>query len=151
MLPILTILVIACIGAFFGGLKGFLLWGFLGFIAVMLFGWIINIFNGGIIPRKVRDQVATDFIAAHPDLVAETSDYFSAYEMKEFVASVLEKMAEQAASNASILNLGSAGSAAVFLPSAFDVAEQQSPKIKQMIAHMLVNYSMEHPLLFGRR
>lgn len=71
MIPYVLILLCAIIGAFIHGLAGFLIGGGSGFVATLAFGWMLRKSAGGLLPRKTRDETATDFVAERATVVAQ--------------------------------------------------------------------------------
>lgn len=151
MLPIVLILAGAVIGAYAYGFWGFFIGGLIALLGAMLLGRIIKAFTGGLMPRKVKDQVATDFVAAHPELLAKAAPFLAAYQVKELAVSLLEEMMGAAMANAPLSNINAASHPSIFVPSALQVADKQTTKIEGEIAHALVEFCMSHPLLYGGR
>ena len=149
MVPQLTILAIAIIGAFVDGVAGFFIWGVCGLIGVLIFGWLLNIFSGGLLPRKVRDDTATDFIAQFPELIKKAYPGVSPYEAKQKVASLLDGMMKRATINNPSMHLDAAGSPQVFFESALEVAEEQPNKELNELAHELIAFVRNHRLWYG--
>ncbi len=151
MVPTLTILVIAIIGAFVHGVVGFFIWGICGYIGVLAFGWLLTFFSGGVLPRKMRDETATDFIALHPDLIKEAYPRHSPYEAKQRVAALLDSMAKKAAKNAPSTHIDYAFSPDVFFKSALEVAEKQPSMELIKLAHELITFVKTHHLWYGHK
>lgn len=149
MVPHITILIIAIIGAFVHGFIGFFVWGLVGFLGVIALGFILRKLSGGILPRKVRDETATDFIAIYPDLIAKAYPTFTPYQAKERVAALLDEMMKKATINNPSPNLSVAGNPEVFLPSAVQVAEEQPTDVAKELAQELVVFVRTHRLWYG--
>ncbi len=149
MVPQITILVIAIIGAFAHGFIGFFVWGFFGFLGVIAFGVVLRLFSSGLLPQKIRDETATDFIATYPDLIAKAYPTFTPYQAKERVAALLDEMMKKATINNPSSNLNVAGNPKVFLPSAMEVAEEQSTDVAKELARQLVTFVRAHRLWYG--
>ena len=92
MAPQITILIIAIMGAFVDGITGFFVWGICGYIGVLAFGLLLNLLSGGVLPKKVRDETAKDFIAEYPDLIEKAYPGASPNEAKQMVATFLENI-----------------------------------------------------------
>ncbi len=41
----------------------------MGFTATLLFGFLVNLVKGGLLPRKERRDLAMNFVTSHPELV----------------------------------------------------------------------------------
>ena len=63
------IAVLAILGLFVGGLKGFLLGVVVGYVFSLLFGLVLTFLSGGLLLRRVRRDTAMNFIALYSDLV----------------------------------------------------------------------------------
>lgn len=61
------IFIIAIIGAFVNGIEGFVIGGFLGWVGIEIIGFFVR--SGGAVPKDVKDETATDFIAKYPNLI----------------------------------------------------------------------------------
>jgi len=148
MVPQMTILAIAIIGAFVDGVAGFFIGGVCGLIGVLVIGWLLNIFSGGVVPRKVRDETAADFIAQFPELIKRAYPGESAYEAKQKVASLLDGMMKKAIINNPSAHLDVALSPQVFFESALEVAEEQPNKELKELAHELIAFVKNHRLWY---
>jgi hypothetical protein len=93
MLPFYTALAIAILGAYFGGITGFFIWGGLGLISLRLLGLLLYKINGGLIPRSVRDQTATDFIVMHSEVVNSAYPGLTPFEAKQKIEKLLNEIA----------------------------------------------------------
>lgn len=149
MLPYFVMLIIAIIGAFVSGLAGFFIWGIVGVIGVIAFGYILNFFSGGALPRKVRDETATDFIACNPDLIKSAFPSNTPYEAKKHIETLLNRMMERATINNPSAKLEVAANPQIFLPSALEIAEEQSSDIAKQLAIELVAFIRQHKLWYG--
>jgi hypothetical protein len=69
MIPYVAIGIVALIGLFGWGLKGLIVGAITGYVFSVLLGLALVGISGGLLPRKVRQQTASSFIALHPDLV----------------------------------------------------------------------------------
>lgn len=149
MLPYFTMLIIAIIGAVVNGLAGFFIWGIAGIIGVIAFGYLLNWFSGGALPRKVRDETATDFIACNPELIKSAFPSNTPYEAKKHIETLLNSMMERAAINNPSVNLEVAANPQIFLPSALEIAEEQPSDIEKQLAIELVAFIRQHNLWYG--
>lgn len=143
MIPYITILLIAVIGGFVHGIVGFVVWAVLGYVAVVTFGRVLVLWSGGVLPRKLRDQTATDFLAENSALVGAALPNMTAYQAKKRVEEILELMARRALRNNPSRNVETAFSAPVFLLSALDIAEDFPTAQEQELATKLVSFVRE--------
>ncbi len=148
MVPYVTILAIAIIGGFVHGIAGFFIWGVCGLVGVLAVGWALNFFSGGLLPRKVRDESATDFIAQYSDLVKRAYPTSTPYEAKQKVAELLDSMMKRATAKNPSLHLDVAGSPDVFFPSALQVAEEQPTAELKELAQELISFVRSHRLWY---
>ncbi len=148
MYPQLIIAIAAIVGAFVDGVAGFFIWGISGFIGVLAIGLVLTKFSGGILPRKVRDETATDFIVHHPELVQQAFPDNSPYEAKQKVAATLDAMYKRATINNPSFNLDVAGDPRVFLVSALEIAEEQPSEDLKEMARELVAFVGNHHLWY---
>lgn len=95
MIPWYTVLLIAVMGAIYGGITGFVIGGVAGYLLVIVFSLGLKKINGGVIPSRVRDETATDFIASHPELVTLAFPDMSPYQAKKRVGLILENIAQK--------------------------------------------------------
>ncbi len=149
MVPYVVIVVVAFIGAFFWGVFGFLYGAFIGFLSVLLIGWIVGKIQGGGLPRRVREETVTDFMAAHPDLIRSAYPELSAYKAKEEVAKLLDGMFHRANLDNPSMDVTDAGSPQVFVPSATKLADELEPQAVKELAHGLVGFVLIHPRWYG--
>jgi len=149
MVPQLTILVIAIIGAFVDGVSGFFVWGICGFVGVLIFSWLLNMFSGGLLPREVRDETATDFIAQFPELIKRAYPGQSPYEAKQKVALLLDRMMKKIIFNNPSPHFDFSESHRMFFESAIEVAEEQSNKDLKELAGELISFVRTHRLWYG--
>ncbi|MCR6663802.1 MAG: hypothetical protein NVV60_11840 [Luteimonas sp.] len=149
MLFILLALAATAASAYLYGLTGLILGGAASFLFLILLNTLIKKFKIGFIPSEVKDQVATDFIAANHDLVEKCKGTYTAYELKELVSSLLERMMEQSVYNSKANHMGSPTSFPVFIHSANELIAKLDTSLDIEVAHEVVSYTMKHPLLFG--
>ena len=150
VVPQLTVLTIAIIGIVVDGVKGFFVWGIIGLVGVLALGGVGWFFNGGLIPRKVRDEIATDFVAAYGEAVKLAFPSLTPFQAKEKVAALLDDMYKRANWNNRSMHLGLAAHPRVFLPSALEVAEEQSSESARALGLTLVHFVFNHPSWYGR-
>lgn len=71
MIPIVFIIAFGLVGFFIWGLKG-LLSGFIcGYLLALIIGYVAKSSSGGLLPRKIRKNVATNFINSHSNITKE--------------------------------------------------------------------------------
>jgi hypothetical protein len=152
MLPILTIIIIAIIGALAYGIIGFVLFGIGGYIVVTLFGVLLHKFRGGFVPPKVRRKTALDFFAAHRDSVAQAypgmPDTACVEELAKLIENMVDHAAMQTPATAGVEETLSYG---VFVPLASEVAAKQATPERRQMADELIGFLTEHELWFRRR
>ncbi|EHJ05516.1 hypothetical protein [Marinobacter manganoxydans] len=150
MVPFALIVLIAGIGAFFEGVSGFFVGGGIGFVSVMMVGWVVGKVQGGMLPRRVRDETATDFIAEYPELIKSAYPTLSAYQAKEEIGKLLNSMFQKANSHNHSIDVTNAGNPNVFIPSALQIARNQQSEIGVELAEELVRFVERHHLWYGR-
>lgn len=150
MVPVALIVLIAGIGAFVGGVPGFFVGGGVGFVSVMMIGWIVGKVQGGMLPRRVRDETATDFVAEYPELIKSAYPTLSGYQAKEEIGKLLDSMFQKANSDNHSVDVTNAGDPDVFIPSALKIARDQQSEIGVELAEKLVRFVERHHLWYGR-
>jgi len=148
VIPHILIFLIAVLGALLDGVRGFFVAGICGFLLVVAVGWVLRAFAGGMLPRSVRDETATDFVARYPDLVAAVYPDASVFQAKEAVGTLLEAIMRRAVSANPSMNLNNAGTAEVFLGSAMQIAEEKPTEPAKALCRQLANFVATHPLWF---
>lgn len=151
--PNMIVLYIAIFGAVFGGLPGFIGFGILGFIGMLIFTAILRKLFGGRLPRRVRDEIVTDFLAKHNNLVADVYPNDSGYDRKRKIEVLFEEMVKQfflvqrkvSGSNDPIGSLHFSN----FLPVAERVAEQLPTPQSQELASTFIEFLKHHPGWYG--
>ncbi len=142
MVPHFTVLIFALIGAFSNGISGFIIWGSCSLLGVFIFGWIIGRVNGGLVPRKVRNETATDFIENFPELIMDTYPDLSPFQAKELFVSMLEDMFKRA------LYIDTSVKAYpkpyIFFLAADEIAEEQPTEPKKKTAKIFINFLKTH-------
>lgn len=142
MVPHFTVLIFTLIGAFIDGISGFIIWGSCSLLGVFVFGWLIGKFNGGVVPRKVRNETATDFIGNFPDLIKDTYPDLSPFQAKAFFASMLEDMYKRA------LYIDPSVKASpklyIFFLAAYEIAEEQQTEPKKKATKIFIDFLKTH-------
>lgn len=149
MSPYFIILIIASIGTFVDGVVGFFVWGIAGFAGVSALSWILNRVSGGLLPRKVRDETATDFLMQFQESVLKAYPGMTPYQQKQEIANLLEQMYKKATLNNPSMNLNNAGNAEIFLTGALEVVQEQKTKELKEMATDLVNFVRHHHLWYS--
>jgi hypothetical protein len=142
------IFIIAIIGAFVNGFVGFIIGGFLGWIGIEVIGFFVR--SRGTVPKNIKDETATDFIAKHPDLIKLTYPTNTPYEAKQKVSNLIEKMVERALLNNPTLNtVGGIIDPVIFFDSASAVAEEQTSINERELAKELIQFLSQHRQWYG--
>jgi hypothetical protein len=142
------IFIIAIIGAFVNGIEGFVIGGFLSWVGIEIIGFFVR--SGGAVPKDVKDETATDFIAKYPDIINIAYPTNTPYEAKQKVSSLIEKMVER-----TLLNNPTSNTAngiidpVIFFNSASMVAEEQTSKNEKELANELINFLRQHKQWYG--
>lgn len=150
MVPFALIILVAGTGAFVVGVSGFFVGGGVGFVSVMMIGWIVGKVQGGMLPRRVRDETATDFVAEYPELIKSAYPKLSGYQAKEEIGKLLDSMFQKANSDNHSIDVTNAGDPDVFIPSALQIARDQQSEIGVELAEKLVRFVERHHLWYGR-
>lgn len=149
MVPYLLIIAFAGVGALVWGGVGFVSGGLIGFASVFIIGMLLNMFSGGVLPSKVRDETATDFIVKNPELIQQAFPELEPYATKTAVAELLDSMYKRSTVNNPSINLDNAGNPEVFLASAMEVAEEMPTEELKSLARELVGFVSNHRLWYG--
>jgi len=144
----IIIFVIAIIGAFINGITGFFIGGFLSWVVIEVIGFFIR--SGGSVPKKVKDETATDFIVKYQDIIKITYPTSTPYEAKQHVLNLIEKMVERTWSN----NPPSQTIAGIMVPEVFfnsasAVAEEQPSEAVKELARELIKFLSQHRQWYG--
>ncbi len=152
MLPIITIIIIATIGALVYGIMGFVLFGIGGYIAVTLFGVLLHKIRGGFVPPNVRRKTAQDFFVVHRQLVAQAYPNMPEIACVEEISKLIEDMVDHAAMQTpATAGVDETLSYGVFVPLASEVASKQPTPERRQMADELIGFLTEHELWFGKR
>ncbi|MBM4134126.1 MAG: hypothetical protein FJ245_10190 [Nitrospira sp.] len=106
MIPYLVIGIAALIGLVGWGLPGALLGGFLAWAANMLIGAVAWLVDRGAIPRKIREQTATEFLDIYRVMAAEVYPGLSRTAMQKAIESEIERIARTAMEEAAAWQTG---------------------------------------------
>lgn len=102
------------------------------------------------LPRRVRDETATDFVAEYPELIKSAYPTLSGYQAKEEIGKLLDSMFQKANSDNHSVDVTNAGDPDVFIPSALKIARDQQSEIGVELAEKLVRFVERHHLWYGR-
>lgn len=142
MVPYYIVLVFAVIGAIKNGVMGFLIWGLISCLGVFAFGWILGKINGGVVPRKVRNETASDFLVSFPDLINTTYPDMSPYQAKDMIAAMLDDIAKRALQNDP--SLKAIVNPHIFYTTALEIAEEQRSTPEKELIRTLVEFLRTH-------
>lgn len=142
MVPYYTILIFAMIGAFNNGIIGFIIWGCISHLSVIILSYFLQKINGGIVPKKIRDETATDFIEVNSDLIKATYPDMSLYQVKELVASMLDNIVRKALTIDP--SLKAYPSPHMFFLAALEIVEEQPTEPEKKMAKFFVEFLRTH-------
>ena len=138
MLPYLVIGVAALIGLSGWGLKGFIIGAIGGVVVDFALGSLFTLFSGGLLPRKVRKQTASEFIALYADLVQSAFPDTSQTARQKTVEGCIERIFKRAATDNKSMNLEAAlYRDAIQSAASAIIAEEQRPEMKVFFASLL--------------
>jgi len=144
MIPYYTVLAFAVIGALTYGMKGFLYLGALAIVGIQIFSWAAQKQQGGVVPRKMRKETATDFITSHPDLISTTYPNMSPTQAKKIIGTLLNDIfvrgLKKDPSISTIVN------PYIFFLAASEIAEEQQTLPEKEMARVFVEFLRTHRL-----
>lgn len=134
MIPYLVIGVSALIGLLGWGLKGLILGAVGGWILNMVFGTVLMLASGGLVPRKVRKQAASRFIALYGDLARGAFPDALESALQKSVERSIEAIFKRAASDNRSMDLNAALSRAAIQDAAGAlIAEEQGSEMRTFL------------------
>ncbi len=145
MYPYILILLVLALGLYLFGWIGILLGIAAGVVLACLIGGFLLVVDGGLLPRRVRNQTASDFASANQELLLAAYPGLTLPAARAAVAHLLEAMASRAAQEAHTVSLGFP-EREHFLHWAAMVAEEQPDAIQKELARKLVRFVSTHPL-----
>ena len=148
MVPYIFLIFVVFFSTYIWGVEGFLGGIIAGYGLIAIIGWIIGLISGGMLPKKVRDETATDFIATYPEIVAEVFKNFTAYEAKIKIENLLDKMFVKANSDNSSVDVSRASTPSIFIPSAVSYSVNQSTEELKDLCFLIVGFICTHRLWF---
>lgn len=135
MIPYLVIGAAALVGLFGWGLKGLILGASGGLVFSLLFGTVLTLFSGGLLPRKVRKEAARRFIALHPDLAQSVFLEASQPATQRSVERCIEAIFKRATAGNKSMNLEAGWDrAAIQVAAAALIAEEPRPAMQAFLA-----------------
>jgi len=135
MIPYLGIGVAALVGLFGWGLKGLLIGAIGGWGFSLLFGSILTLFSGGLLPRKVRKETAIYFITLHPELARNAFPNTSEAGLQKSVERSIESIFKRAVTDNKSMNLEARWDrTAIQAANAALIAEEPRPEMKAYLA-----------------
>ena len=138
MIPILYIALLAILGLFVWGFKGLILGAVVGYVSSILFGRILILLSGGILPRKVRRDTAMNFIASHPDLVRATFPEIDETRLLRAIERVVDSIFRRAAMDNKSINQNFAFTRAAIRDATCSlVDEEPNPKMTELLLSLL--------------
>ena len=137
MVPHLVIGIAALVGLFGWGFKGLIVGAAGAFVLAMVLGLVFTVFSGGLLPRKVRKNTASSFIALHDKLVSAAFPNTSQAEHQRSIERCLEKIFKRAATDNKSMNLEAGmDRSAIQAAAAALVAEEQRSEMKALFASL---------------
>lgn len=148
--PNMIILYIAILGAIVAGFPGFIGFGIGGFILMLIITSTMHKVSGGILPRKFRDQIVTDFVVENNDLLTSVYPNESGYDRKLRIEKLLEEMAKRSVRASGSTDPAISMHPMNFLPIALEVAEEQGTEQLKELAFTFVEFLEHHPQCYGK-
>lgn len=105
MIPYLVIGVAALIGLFGWGITGLVIGGIGAFVFNMIFGWVLRLISGGLLPRRMRREVAVNFIASDAQLVEAACPGLTGAQRLKYVETAIERIFRRAIVDNPSMNL----------------------------------------------
>ena len=135
MVPYIVIVVAALIGLFGWGLKGLIIGAVGSWLFNMALGLVLTFFSGGLLPKKVRKQAASSFIALHDAIVQRAFPSTAAPQLQRSIEETIEAIFKRAAVDNRSMNLEAGmDKGAIQAAAAALVAEEQRSEMKDVIA-----------------
>ena len=105
----------------------------------------------GPLAQSVRDQTVADFVKSNKPLLDAQFPGQSEAQRTRLVDNLIEAMVRRASMNNRSENKAEALTSPVFLPSAAQVASEQSMDANRAVAYAMVDFFETHPLWFGKK
>ena len=134
MAPLITIVICAVIGLVIHGIIGLIVGAMAGWLLSMLIGVISAKVSGGLLPRKVRKQVAHLFYMNYQPTIDSYTKSMEEEEKLQLIESLLERIFRRATITAPLL-CKSMGMSRQEVDEAAkqEAAEEENPKIRELI------------------
>lgn len=151
MLAFIILISGASAGAYLGGFTGALMGGMAGLISIILLAFLIQVFQGGTVPRSVRVKTALDFVQNDPSLIkaclVDHSTRSAVKEIEKFLNSMVKKSME----NGEAFNAKVAMDKDHMLDVGHELLREKYSGAEYMLYLQLLYFLEEHPLWFGGR
>ena len=133
-MPHLVIGILALVGLFGWGLKGLILGAIAGFVFNLLFGSLLTMLSGGLLPRKLRKQTASRFIILYPELAQNVIPNTSERSLQKSVERSIEAIFKRSGTDNRSLDLVAAlDITAIRAAAAALISEEQRPEMKKFL------------------
>lgn len=149
MIPYILLIIIVVLSTYFFGVQGFFTGLVTGYCVILVIGWILSLLQGGMLPRKVRDETATDFVSKYPIVISQTFKNLSAYEAKAKVETLIDQMFHQAILDNNSIDGSIAGSPQIFIASSIKYSESQPTDELKYLCFLIVDFICSHRLWYG--
>lgn len=137
MIPYLVIGIAALIGLLGWGMEGLIFGAIGGFIFSPIFGSLLTLCSGGLLPRKVRKQTAARFMALYPDLVQRAFPNTPETERQELVEGFIEGIFKRSVIDSKSMHMEAGWNRnAIQDATAKLIAEEQHPDMKTFLASL---------------
>jgi len=135
MVPYIVIGIAALVGLFGWGLKGLIVGAVGGWVFNMALGLVLTLFSGGLLPRKVRKQAASSFIALHGAMIQRAFPNKTQPQLLRSIEERIEAIFKRASIDNKSMNLEAGmDRGAIQAAAAALVAEEQQGEMKDLIA-----------------
>jgi hypothetical protein len=134
VIPYVVIGIAAVIGLFGWGVSGLILGAFAGYVLNMVLGLVFGLLSGGLLPRKVRRDTASTFIASHADEARRAFREASQLELQRLVEQRIERIFKRAAMDNKSMDLQAGlDRRAVAVAAAAVVTDEHNPEVKTLL------------------
>lgn len=140
MLPYIIIGVFALIGLLVWGVWGLIVGSIGGYVITLLLGSLSERIQGGILPQKVRTDLAAKFIFENSEIVASAFPRISATEVESVVERAIEDICKKAASDNKSLNVQDAWTRSATLSAGYALAEAEEGTEKKVFLLALTEH-----------
>ena len=127
-----------------GGLTGLIVGAIGGYVFNLLFGSVLTLFSGGLLPRKVRKQTAFSFIRLHPELTRSIFPNASESALQKSVERSIERIFKRAVTDNKSVDLEAAWErTAVQAAADALIAVEQRPEMKTFLTLLVQHIERE--------